>query len=67
YQGAPVPKKMSKLGSAGKPGTGSFLRADPWQESERNHSIEHEEERKQLAVLRNYQRRANGNGNGSAG
>ncbi|MEU7769675.1 ubiquinol-cytochrome c reductase cytochrome b subunit, partial [Nocardia sp. NPDC049190] len=31
YQGAPVPKKMSKLGSAGKPGTGSFLRADPWQ------------------------------------
>ncbi|WP_327111596.1 ubiquinol-cytochrome c reductase cytochrome b subunit [Nocardia sp. NBC_01730] len=67
YQGAPVPKKMSKLGSAGKPGTGSFLRADPRQESERNRSLEHEEERKQLAVLRRYQERTNGRGNGSAG
>ncbi|MFI9505644.1 cytochrome bc complex cytochrome b subunit [Nocardia sp. NPDC052566] len=55
YQGAPVPKKMSKLGSAGKPGTGSFLRADPWQESQTNLATEHEEERKQLAVLRSYQ------------
>ncbi|MEU4343581.1 cytochrome bc complex cytochrome b subunit [Nocardia sp. NPDC023852] len=67
YQGAPVPKKMSKLGAAGKPGTGSFLRADPRQESERNRSLEHEEERKQLAVLRRYQERTNGRGNGSSG
>ncbi|WP_406268979.1 ubiquinol-cytochrome c reductase cytochrome b subunit [Nocardia sp. NBC_00881] len=67
YQGAPVPKKMSKLGAAGKPGTGSFLRADPRQESERNRSLEHEEERKQLAVLRRYQKRTNGRGNGSSG
>ncbi|MGO4617955.1 cytochrome b, partial [Nocardia sp. 2YAB30] len=67
YQGAPVPKKMSKLGAAGKPGTGSFLRADPRQESERNRSLEHEEERKQLAVLRRYQERTNGRGNGFAG
>ncbi|WP_228000908.1 cytochrome bc1 complex cytochrome b subunit [Nocardia australiensis] len=55
YQGAPVPKKMSKLGSAGKPGTGSFLRADPWQESEQAFEIEHEEEHRQLAVLQQAQ------------
>ncbi|MBF6205079.1 cytochrome b, partial [Streptomyces gardneri] len=65
YQGAPVPKKMSKLGAAGKPGTGSFLRADPREESERHFATEHEEERKQLAVLRTVQQRANGDGNGS--
>ncbi|KAA8884003.1 ubiquinol-cytochrome c reductase cytochrome b subunit [Nocardia colli] len=51
YQGATVPKKMSKLGSAGKPGTGSFLRADPWQESEQHFETEHAEEHKQLKVL----------------
>ncbi|MGW4844919.1 cytochrome bc1 complex cytochrome b subunit [Nocardia brasiliensis] len=67
YQGAPVPKKMSKLGLAGKPGTGSFLRADPWQESERNHETDHAEEHKQLAVLRDYQERDRRNGNGSHG
>ncbi|MCC3328092.1 cytochrome bc1 complex cytochrome b subunit [Nocardia abscessus] len=65
YQGAPVPKKMSKLGAAGKPGTGSFLRADPRDESAKHFETEHEEERKQLAVLRTVQDRANGHGNGS--
>ncbi|WP_280238527.1 cytochrome b [Nocardia abscessus] len=65
YQGAPVPKKMSKLGAAGKPGTGSFLRADPRDESAKHFETEHEEERKQLAVLRKVQDRANGRGNGS--
>src|SRR2546421_4258677 len=29
YQGAPVPKKMNKLGSAGAPVAGSLLRPDP--------------------------------------
>jgi ubiquinol-cytochrome c reductase cytochrome b subunit len=29
YQGAPVPKRMNKLGSGGAPGRGSFLTADP--------------------------------------
>ncbi|WP_405159482.1 cytochrome bc complex cytochrome b subunit [Nocardia sp. NBC_01499] len=67
YQGAPVPKKMSKLGLAGKPGTGSFFRADPWQESEGNHEADHREERRQLAVLRNYQERDSQDGNGSGG
>ncbi|MGO4616482.1 cytochrome b, partial [Nocardia sp. 2TAF39] len=60
YQGAPVPKKMSKLGAAGKPGTGSFLRADPWQESEKHFEIEHEEEHRQLKVLQKAQEKANG-------
>ncbi|MBF6396991.1 cytochrome bc complex cytochrome b subunit [Nocardia cyriacigeorgica] len=55
YQGAPVPKKMNKLGLAGKPGTGSLLRADPRAESERNLAIEEEEEHRQLAVLRRQQ------------
>ncbi|GAA5045387.1 cytochrome bc1 complex cytochrome b subunit [Nocardia callitridis] len=55
YQGASVPKKMSKLGAAGKPGTGGFLRADPHEESERAREADHREEREQLAVLRRYQ------------
>ncbi|HEX3782965.1 MAG TPA: cytochrome bc complex cytochrome b subunit [Pseudonocardiaceae bacterium] len=33
YQGAPVPKKMNKLGSAGHPLPGSLLRADPIEET----------------------------------
>ncbi|HEV8561913.1 MAG TPA: cytochrome b, partial [Actinophytocola sp.] len=32
YQGAPVPKKMNKLGSAGEPVAGSLLRPDPPEE-----------------------------------
>ncbi|MBF6084060.1 cytochrome bc complex cytochrome b subunit [Nocardia cyriacigeorgica] len=62
YQGAPVPKKMNQLGSAGQPGTGSFLRPDPWQESEQHFATELEEEHKQLAVLRKAQENANGHG-----
>jgi ubiquinol-cytochrome c reductase cytochrome b subunit len=33
YQGAPVPKKMNKLGSAGEPVAGSLLRPDPPEET----------------------------------
>ncbi|MBF6212973.1 cytochrome bc complex cytochrome b subunit [Nocardia puris] len=62
YQGAPVPKKMSKLGSAGKPGTGSFLRPDPAAESERNFEIEHEQEHAQLRALAKAQEKAAGGG-----
>ncbi|WP_282785040.1 MULTISPECIES: cytochrome bc complex cytochrome b subunit [unclassified Nocardia] len=51
YQGAPVPKKMSKLGSAGKPGSGSFLRADPPAEIEANAQAAHQEEHDMLAAL----------------
>ncbi|MGV9818004.1 cytochrome bc1 complex cytochrome b subunit [Nocardia xishanensis] len=62
YQGAPVPKKMNKLGSAGKPGTGSFLRPDPREESEKHFELDHAEEHRQLAVLQKAQNEANGNG-----
>ncbi|NEW50320.1 cytochrome bc complex cytochrome b subunit [Nocardia cyriacigeorgica] len=64
YQGAPVPKKMNKLGSAGRPGAGSFLRADPVLEAEQLTAYEHHEEHRQLAVLREYQDRNSSNGNG---
>ncbi|MFD4427994.1 cytochrome bc complex cytochrome b subunit [Nocardia sp. NPDC058497] len=60
YQGAPVPKKMNKLGSAGKPGTGSFLRPDPKAESDAYFENEHAEEHKMLTALVNEQARANG-------
>ncbi|WP_458689977.1 cytochrome bc1 complex cytochrome b subunit [Nocardia tengchongensis] len=60
YQGAPVPKKMAKLGSAGKPGTGSFLRADPASEQAENVAIAHEEEHKMLGVLEAAQNAASG-------
>ncbi|MBL1077757.1 cytochrome bc complex cytochrome b subunit [Nocardia sp. 2] len=59
YQGAPVPKKMSKLGSAGKPGTGSFLFADPASEQETNVALAHEEEHQMLAVLERARDEAN--------
>ncbi|MFD3747586.1 cytochrome bc complex cytochrome b subunit [Nocardia sp. NPDC058633] len=61
YQGAPVPKKMNKLGSAGKPGTGSFLRADPKAEGEAWVEIEENEEHRMLAVLAEQQAIANDN------
>ncbi|WP_067477001.1 cytochrome bc1 complex cytochrome b subunit [Nocardia amamiensis] len=60
YQGAPVPKRMNQLGSAGQPGTGSFLRPDPQEESDRHFEIEHEEEHKQLKVLQRAQEASNG-------
>ncbi|MEV6064570.1 cytochrome bc1 complex cytochrome b subunit [Nocardia asteroides] len=60
YQGAAVPKKMNKLGSAGKPGTGSFLRPDPVAESDAYFANEHAEEHKMLTALANEQARANG-------
>jgi ubiquinol-cytochrome c reductase cytochrome b subunit len=34
YQGAPVPKRMNKLGVGGRPGSGSFLTPDPASERE---------------------------------
>ncbi|MCU1640515.1 MAG: cytochrome bc complex cytochrome b subunit [Nocardia sp.] len=61
YQGATVPRKMNQLGIAGRPGTGSFFRADPAEERDQNATVEREAEHAQLAVLR----RAQHNGNGS--
>ncbi|WP_043738623.1 cytochrome bc1 complex cytochrome b subunit [Nocardia asiatica] len=62
YRGAAVPKKMNKLGLAGKPGSGSFLRPDPAAEAAHLVQTEHDEERRQLAVLRDYQQRHDGEG-----
>ncbi|WP_280387669.1 cytochrome b, partial [Nocardia wallacei] len=66
YQGAPVPKKMNKLGWAGKPGLGSFLRSDPPAQVADLTGYEHEQERKQLAVLQDHQDRNGSVRNGPA-
>lgn len=62
YQGAAVPKKMNKLGSAGKPGSGSLLTADPVAQSEALAAADHEAEHRQLQILTEYQNRIHGNG-----
>jgi ubiquinol-cytochrome c reductase cytochrome b subunit len=70
YQGAAVPKRMNKLGSAGSPGTGSFLFPDP--EGEQTALVEaaHAAEHRALTALKERQTGSNGNGsngNGSNG
>ena len=67
YQGAVVPKKMSKLGSAGKPGSGSLFRPDPVAESKALEEAEHHGEMEQLTMLRNYQASIYGNGSNGSG
>jgi ubiquinol-cytochrome c reductase cytochrome b subunit len=57
YQGASLPKRMNKLGSAGAPGTGSFLRADPASEHEALTEAAHASERRALTALREHQER----------
>lgn len=67
YQGAAVPNRMNKLGSAGKPGLGSMLRPDPKHQAEAIIAAEHAAEHRQLAILQAYQNKVHGNGNGSHG
>ncbi len=67
YQGAAVPKKMNKLGSAGKPGSGSLFRPDPVSESKALEEAQHHGELEQLGVLRNYQASVHGDRNGANG
>lgn len=55
YQGAPVPKRMNKLGSAGAPGSGSLLFADPADEHEALTEAQHTGERKALTALAEHQ------------
>ncbi|MFC7447005.1 cytochrome b [Rhodococcus daqingensis] len=62
YQGAAIPKKMNKLGSAGKPGSGSLLVADPADEAAALLAAEHKNEHDQLAILKDYQDKAHGHG-----
>lgn len=61
---------MNKLGSAGKPGSGSLVTADPIEESEALEAALHHGEREQLTMLTELQNRVHGNGssgNGSSG
>ncbi|WP_067892130.1 cytochrome bc1 complex cytochrome b subunit [Nocardia vaccinii] len=62
YQGASVPKKMNKLGWAGKPGAGSFLRADPAAQAAEQTSYDNEQHHKQLEILAEYQDQIAGGG-----
>ena len=64
YQGAVVPKRMNKLGSAGAPGTGSWLRADPASEHDALTEAAHAQEVRALTALRDRQDSINGSGNG---
>ena len=62
YQGAAVPKKMNKLCWAGKPGAGSFLRADPPAQAAEQTSYDKEQHHKQLEILAAYQDQIAGGG-----
>jgi len=62
YQGTPVPVKMNKLGSAGSPGSGSFLFADPASEATALSEAAHAAEHRALTALREHQGDSNGNG-----
>jgi ubiquinol-cytochrome c reductase cytochrome b subunit len=64
YQGAALPKRMNKLGSAGAPGYGSLLRADPAGEDAALRRAVHTGEQRALTALREHQH-SNGSGNGS--
>jgi ubiquinol-cytochrome c reductase cytochrome b subunit len=64
YQGAPVPKRMNKLGLAGAPGTGSLLRADPPAEQQELSEAAHASEQRAITAVRERQET---NGNGSSG
>lgn len=55
YEGAVVPTKANQLGAAGKPGTGSFLRADPADEQRENAERDHANEVKALEALKKVQ------------
>lgn len=55
YEGAVVPTKANQLGAAGKPGTGSFLRADPVDEQRENAERDHANELKALEAIKQVQ------------
>jgi ubiquinol-cytochrome c reductase cytochrome b subunit len=64
YQGAAVPTKMNQLGSAGSPGSGSFLFADPASEDAALSEAHHAAEQRALTALREHQDGSNGSSNG---
>ncbi len=66
YQGAPVPKRMNKLGSGGAPGQGSLLTADPPAEQQALTEATHAQEHRALTALRDRQGDESGDGDGSS-
>ncbi|GFG75538.1 cytochrome bc1 complex cytochrome b subunit [Mycobacterium botniense] len=64
YQGAPVPKRMNKLGLAGSPGSGSFLSADPASEDAALREAARTAEHRALTALREHQESINGSSDG---
>jgi ubiquinol-cytochrome c reductase cytochrome b subunit len=52
YQGAPLPKRMNKLGAGGRPGSGSFLNPDPASEHATLSEATHAAEQRALTALR---------------
>ena len=67
YQGTPLPKRMNKLGSAGTPGSGSFLFADPASEDAALREAAHSSEQRALTALREHQESVVGSPNGEDG
>jgi ubiquinol-cytochrome c reductase cytochrome b subunit len=65
YQGAPVPKRMNKLGYGGAPGEGSLLFADPPAEQEALTEAAHTSEQRAITALREQQDSLNGSGDGN--
>jgi ubiquinol-cytochrome c reductase cytochrome b subunit len=65
YQGAPVPKRMNKLGYGGAPGEGSLLFADPPAEQEALTEAAHTQEQRAITALRERQDSVNGSGDGN--
>src|SRR6201993_2646193 len=66
YQGAALPKRMNKLGSAGAPGPGSLLRADPPAEQEALTEAAHAQERRAITAVRELQASINVSGDGQS-
>ncbi len=62
YQGAPLPKKLNKLGAAGRPPRGGWFSADPEDQARALDDAEHEGEERQLQMLRERQEEDQGVG-----
>ncbi|MCG7595807.1 cytochrome bc complex cytochrome b subunit [Mycobacterium sp. PSTR-4-N] len=66
YQGAALPKRMNKLGSAGAPGTGGFLSADPVSEHQALTEAAHAAEHRAITALRERVSHEGSNGHNSS-
>lgn len=62
YQGAMLPKKMNKLGAAGRAQRGGWLTADPEDEARELDAAEHNGEQRQMKMLRERQEEDQGVG-----